>query len=153
MHYVRGMKNTSFTAVMALFQAHDRIAERFSARLGSFHGLSLTETVMLLHLAGEPLHRLTRTDLAKRLHVSASTVTRMAAPLEKLGLLTREADARDARLAYVVLSAAGLEKAGDARSTLVQLAGDVFDNQWSADTVRGLSEALARLTGGAPRLH
>ena len=153
MHYVLGMTNTSYTAVMALFQARDRIAERFSARLGSFHGLSLTETIMLLHLADEPLHRLTRTDLAKRLHVSASTVTRMAAPLEKLGLLRREADARDARLAYVVLSPVGLEKAGDARQTLLQMASDVFDKPWSADQVSGLSDALIRLTGGAPRLQ
>jgi len=51
--------------------------------------------------------RLSRIDLAKRLCVSASTVTRATLLSEKIGLVGRKSDKRDARLSYVVLTAAG----------------------------------------------
>ena len=86
--------NTSFIAVANLLRAQALIQERFTGELGSVHGLALTEALLLMHLERAPLHRLTRVELAKRLHASPSTVTRMAAPMEKTGLVVRQPDAR-----------------------------------------------------------
>ena len=102
--YWARMSDHSLTAVMHLLLAYGRLEERFSGELGAVHGLALKEALLLMHLVRAPRERLSRIDLAKRLNASPSTITRMAIPLEKLGLIGREADARDARLAYVVFT-------------------------------------------------
>ncbi len=144
------MKDTSFSAVMHLLRAHALLQEKFAGTLGSVHGLALNEVLLLMHLERAPMQRLSRIDLAKRLSVSASTVTRMAAPLEKLRLVGREADARDARLAYVVLSKAGVRLVTDARQTLEQLAADVFKDRWTEAEIQQLAKLLGRMTASQP---
>ena len=94
--------------------------------------------------------RLSRIDLAKRLHVSASTVTRMTQPLEKLGMVGRQADPRDARLAYVVLTPAGQRLAKDARATLERWPSDLFRDRWTKQEIATLAGLLGRLTAGLP---
>ncbi len=140
------MSNAAFPAVMHLLRVQAVLEERFSGELGSVHGLSLKEALLLMHLQSAPLSRLSRVELSKRLYVSPSTVTRMAAPLEKTGRVTREVDPRDARLAYVTLSADGLQVISEAKRTLVRLAGEVFKDRWADGEILNLSNLLARLT-------
>jgi DNA-binding MarR family transcriptional regulator len=144
------MSNTSFSAVMNLLRIHAQLTERFGAALGSIHGLALNEVLLLMHLERVPGQRLSRVDLARRLSVSPSTVTRMAAPLEKLRLVGREADKRDARLAYVVLTAAGQRLVGDARNTLEELSAEVFKDRWTEGEISSLNKLLARITAAQP---
>ena len=150
MAYIAGMSNTSFSAVMNLLRIHARLAERFAGALGSVHGLALNEVLLLMHLERAPGQRLSRIDLARRLSVSPSTVTRMAAPLEKLRLVGREADKRDARLAYVVLTSAGQRLVGDARATLEELSAEVFKDRWTEAEISSLNKLLARITAAQP---
>lgn len=103
-----------------------------------------------MHLEQAPLHRLSRVELAKRMHISASTVTRMAAPLEKIGVVSRQADNRDARLAFVVLTASGLEKVKEARFTFAKQASYVFRDRWLDEDLEQLSSLLHRLIADAP---
>jgi DNA-binding MarR family transcriptional regulator len=142
------MSKTPFTTVISLLRAQALIQERFSGELGSVHGLALNEALLLMHLEKAPLRRLTRVDLAKRLHASPSTVTRMAAPMEKIGLVARQADPRDARLAYVVLTEAGLTLVGDVRKTLERRSSELFRDRWSDAEVASLAKLLGRLTAG-----
>ena len=144
------MSNASFSAVMNLLRIHSRLAERFGSALGSIHGLALNETLLLMHLERAPGQRLSRIDLARRLSVSPSTVTRMAAPLEKLRLVGREADKRDARLAYVTLTAAGERLVGDARNTLEELSAEVFKDRWTEAEISSLNKLLSRITAAQP---
>src|SRR5437867_706498 len=92
---------------LAVAKAQATLARRFDGRLGTFHGLSFGDFIILLHLAGAPSGRLRRVDLAAHLGVTASAVTRTLIPLEKIGLVTRRPDARDARVGYAVLTKAG----------------------------------------------
>jgi DNA-binding MarR family transcriptional regulator len=142
------MSKTPFTTVINLLRAQALVQERFSGELGSVHGLALNEALLLMHLEKAPLRRLTRVDLAKRLHASPSTVTRMAAPMEKIGLVARQADPRDARLAYVVLTEAGLTLVGDVRKTLERRSAELFRDRWSDAEVASLAKLLGRLTAG-----
>lgn len=103
-----------------------------------------------LHLERATLHRLSRTDLAKRMNVNASTITRMTAPLEKIGLVTRKSDKRDARLAFVVLAKAGLKRVNEARATFVKQSGYVFRDRWTEEELKLLSGLLHRLTADTP---
>ena len=60
-----------------------------------------------MHLERAPKTRLSRIDLAKRLHVSASTVTRNRSRSRSWAWSAGRPTPRDARLAYVVLTPAG----------------------------------------------
>ena len=144
------MTTPTYAAVMHLLQAHAGIAERFGRSLGSIHGLGLNEMLLLMYLERAPLNRLSRVDLARRLSVSPSTVTRMTAPLEKIGMVGRETNPRDARLAYVVLTEAGHRAVVDARASLEQLAAGVFRDRWTEEEIATLASLLARLTVGQP---
>jgi DNA-binding MarR family transcriptional regulator len=62
----------------------------------------------------------------------------------------READARDARLAYVVLTKAGQRLVGEARQTLEQLSAELFKDRWSASEIEQLDKLLARITASLP---
>jgi DNA-binding MarR family transcriptional regulator len=142
------MSKAPFTAVINLLRAQALLQERFAGELGSVHGLALNEALLLMHLEKAPLRRLTRVDLAKRLHASPSTVTRMAAPMEKTGLISRQSDPRDARLAYVVLTEAGLTLVGDVRKTIERRSAELFRDRWSDSEIASLAKMLGRLTAG-----
>ena len=144
------MSGASLSSVLALLRAHARIEEQFGNALGSIHGLALKELLLMMHLATAPKTRLSRIELARRLHVSASTVTRMTAPMEKLGMVGRQADPRDARLAYVVLTGAGQRLVKDARATLERSAEGLFRDRWSKPEITTLADLLGRLTAGLP---
>lgn len=146
--YIVAMSDAPFAAVLNLLDAHARLEERFAGALGSVHGLALKEVLLMMHLERAPLRRLSRVDLARRLHVSPSTVTRLANPLEKLHRVGREPDPRDARLTYVVLTDAGQQLLTDARATLERMAADAFRDRWSNQEIATLAGLLGRLTDG-----
>jgi DNA-binding MarR family transcriptional regulator len=144
------MNDLCLTNTLRLLQSADQIKARLSGDFASVHGLSVNEVFLLMHLERAPLHRLSRVELAKRMHVSASTVTRMAAPVEKIGVVARQTDERDARLAFVVLTESGLEKVHEARVTFTKQAGYVFRDRWTEGDLEQLSGLLHRLIADAP---
>lgn len=81
------------------------IARRFDS-LGA-HGLGLNDFVILYLLSSSPQGKMRRIDLAEKTGLTASGVTRLLNPLEKIGLVAREANERDARVSYVVITANG----------------------------------------------
>lgn len=143
------MEDSRVTNALRLLQSADDIRARLAGEFSAVHGLSVNEFFLLMHLDHAPAHRLSRVELAKRMYVSASTVTRMVAPMEKLGMVDREADARDARLAFVVLSDAGRRKLSEARETFAKQAGYVFEDRWDEDDLTQLSKLLSRLVAGS----
>ncbi len=144
------MANPSLAAILRLFRAQSFVEARVDPGLGAVHGLALRELMFLMQLDQAPLNRLRRVDLANRLNVSQSTVTRLALPLEKLGFVKREADPRDARVGYVVLTKAGRQRVAEARLTLERMAADIFRDRWSADEIAALASLLGRFTAALP---
>ncbi|MEM8837178.1 MAG: MarR family transcriptional regulator [Pseudomonadota bacterium] len=142
------MTDLPTTNALRILQSADEIRARLAGEFSSVHGISVNEFLMLLHLEKAPKHRLARVELAKRMHVSASTITRMAAPLEKIGLLARDADERDARLSFVVLTDAAHTKLSEAKATFAKQAGYVFQDRWGEDELGQLSGFLERLLAG-----
>ncbi|MBL8572014.1 MAG: MarR family transcriptional regulator [Phreatobacter sp.] len=144
------MSHASFAAVLHLLRAHSLLEERFAGELASIHGLALKDALLLMHLARAPLMRLSRVDLARRLNASPSTITRTCLPLEKLGLVGREDDQRDARLSYVVLTEAGRARVAEAEATLRHKSADLFSDRWNEAEIATLADLLGRLTAGQP---
>jgi len=142
------MTDVNTTNALRLLQVADDFRAGLSGEFSAVHGISVNEFFLLLHLERAPANRLSRVEMAKRMHVSASTITRMAAPMEKIGLVGREVDERDARLVFVVATQAGREKLADALATFAKRSGYLFDDRWADDEVERFSLLLNRLTAG-----
>ncbi|MCF8262154.1 MAG: MarR family transcriptional regulator [Melioribacteraceae bacterium] len=71
------------------------------------HGISFTEYLIMHRLNGAPQKTMRRIDLAESVGLSASGVTRLIAPMEKIKLVEKEANPRDARVSLVKLSKPG----------------------------------------------
>ena len=105
----------SLKFVMNLSRLQAALSRRFN-RL-SIHGISLTDFMILSLLDQAAGRKLRRIDLAESVGLTASGITRMLLPLEKIGLVEREASERDARVSYVVLTAAGKDLYEHAKDT------------------------------------
>ena len=144
------MENIALTTVLTLLRAQSHLQGRFANELGGVHGLSVNELLLLMHLERAPGHRLRRVDLAARLDLSQSGVTRMLAPMEKLGWVERAADSRDARVGYVVLRKAGLRLVQEGTRTLTAQAEALFGEQWNEKEIAALRRLLGRLIANLP---
>src|SRR5271165_4797978 len=99
---------------------------RADTELGGAHGLGLSDFAALHHLAEAPGARLRRVDLARRLALTPSGVTRLLAPLERRGIVAREADGNDARATYAVLTRSGKSLVKDATATVSAIAESIL---------------------------
>ena len=145
-----GMNTLALNAVLRLIRAQSHLQNRFAAELGGVHGLSVNELMLLMHLDQAAGGRLRRVDLAERLDLSQSGVTRMLAPMEKVGWVGRAEDPRDGRVGYVVLTAAGRRLAKEGVKTLAQQATTLFGDLWTDKELETLARLLGRLTANLP---
>jgi len=136
------------TNALRLLHVADDFRAGLSGEFAAVHGISVNEFLLLLHLERSAANRLPRVELARRMHVSASTITRMAAPMEKVGLTDREVDERDARLVFVVATPAGREKLSEALSTFSKRAGYLFGDRSEDEEMEQFAAMLRRLIGG-----
>ena len=142
------MTDLHTTTALRLLQVADDFRAGLSGEFSAVHGISVNEFLLLLHLERSAANKLPRVDLARRMHVSASTITRMAAPMEKVGLIDREADERDARLVFVVATKAGRAKLSEALSTFSKRADYLFDDRCEDEEVDQFASVLRRLIAG-----
>lgn len=137
------MLTTGTDFCLRLARAHAVLLRRFDNALGSQHGISFSDFQLLNHLARAPGGRLRRVDLAERVGLTASGVTRTLLPLEKIGLVTRQSDPRDARVGFAVITNAGQEMVLNA-TAVVDLV--------SREAIRGIAPAqvadMAAILGG-----
>ncbi len=85
-----------------------------------------------------------RVDLAEKIGLTASGITRLLAPMEKIGLIQREPDARDARVSFVMLAPGGKRLLSE-RLERAELLADEVIPATIAEEVRPLSEVLTKL--------
>jgi len=91
-------------------QAHARVTRRLDEELRAEHDLSLAEYDALLSIAEAPDRRIRMRQLADRVILSKSGVTRLIDRLVLDGLVQRDACLSDARGAEAVLTPAGLDR-------------------------------------------
>ena len=134
---------TSTDFCLRLARAEAVLVRRFDNALGSHHGISFSDFQLLNHLARAPGARLRRVDLADRVGLTASGVTRTLLPLEKIGLITRQSDPRDARVGFAAITDAGYEMVVNATAVV---------NLVSREAIRGIDPsqvaAMAAILGG-----
>jgi len=103
------------------------VVKRLDANL-SIHGVSFSEYQVLHHLACSAAGALPRVELARLVGLTPSGVTRMLAPMEKIGLIKKGSHARDVRMSLVKLPKAGEIKYQDTTTTVGQVADSFVES-------------------------
>jgi DNA-binding MarR family transcriptional regulator len=136
----------SLEFTLRLARAQATLVRRLDQVLGGYHGISFSDFMLLHYLGRAPGGRLRRVDLAERQGLTASGVTRSLLPLEKIGLVERQQDPRDARVAYAAITDTGRELLNNAVTVANQISKDLLRNcpQGQFDE---LSNALALIAG------
>lgn len=131
---------------LRLTRAYAVLTRRMDNALSSVHGLSFSDFMVLYHLHHAAGGRLRRIELAERLGLTASGVTRTLLPLEKLGLVAREPDPRDARVGYAVLTRAGQRLFSNALVSAEAICHEATQ-MVAADKINVFSQLLGQLAG------
>ena len=105
-----GLTSAESTAWRGFLRAHATVVRSLEGDLQAEHELPLASYDVLVQLSEAPDRRLRMTELADRVLLSRSGLTRLADRLEREGLLTREPCPSDARGTLAVLTDAGLER-------------------------------------------
>ena len=134
----------SLKLIMNLAKVNSLLSRRFDSL--SAHGISFSDFMILFLLGQAPGGKMRRVYLADRIGLTSSGVTRMLVPMEKIGLVKREANERDARVSYVVLTATGRSIFEEAMVTAVFQAKDIIPPA-KVKKVSDLSDLLAELGG------
>jgi DNA-binding MarR family transcriptional regulator len=105
-------KNVEAGLVISLISLQSTIQKRVGRAL-SVHGIGVSEYLVLNQLYMAPTQTIRRSDLAE---------------LEKIGLVKKEENLRDARVSLVTLSTAGKQVYEDAQVSFAQASVSLFES-------------------------
>jgi len=128
-----------------LVRGHSAAVGAINARLVADHALTINDFECLLTLARAEDRRMRRVDLAERLILTASGVTRLLDGLEKEGWVDRASCATDRRVVYAVLTDEGLAKLREASETHIADLRAYFETRYSSEELEQLAALLGRL--------
>lgn len=100
-----------------LVAVHARLSVQLEADLVADHGLPLVEYEVLVQLLDAPGQRLRMTELADRVVLSRSGITRLVDRMEREGLVLRATCDEDGRGTYAVLTDSGTARLRQASGT------------------------------------
>lgn len=103
--------STQLDFFLSLSKTQSVLTRKFDNHLG---GLGLSEFMILFNLSQAENQKMRRIDLAEKVGLTASGVTRLLLPMEKIGLVKKEVNKDDARVSYVVLASGGKTKLEEA---------------------------------------
>jgi DNA-binding MarR family transcriptional regulator len=130
---------------VAFLRAHAAITRELSAQLQREHGLTLNDYEVLLHLSHADGGRMRRVDLAERVVLTASGITRLLEGLERSGFVCKETCPSDARVSYAKLTDEGAAKLRAAAETHLRGVDELFLARYSEPELATLAELLGRL--------
>src|ERR1700693_5695072 len=113
--------------------------------LQAAHGLSLGDYEVLVHLSEAPAAAIRMSELAGRLHLSPSGITRRIDGLVKGGLVERRRCPSDRRGSNAVLTDLGLQALRDAAPTHVRGVREYFIDRLDERQLAQLASALSRI--------
>lgn len=127
---------------LSIIKAQYIISKKFDKL--HIHGLGLSDYMLLHILSNSPNKQCRRIDLAEQLGITASGITRLLAPMEKIGVVERLANERDARVSFVVITQSGERIYNEAKITAEEIAVDLFSSV-KKKSKTGLMDALQEL--------
>ncbi|MFI7707104.1 MarR family winged helix-turn-helix transcriptional regulator [Nonomuraea sp. NPDC049480] len=134
-----------------LQRAQVRITRQLEAELLVAHDLPLAWYEVLMQLAEAPERRLRMNDLADRVLLSRSGLTRLIDRLQRDGLVSREACADDARGLFAVLTDRGSARLAEATPTYLRGIRTQFLDMLATGEIAQIRGMLGKLDlSGAP---
>lgn len=128
---------SSISHTLSFFISLSRIetvlSRRLDARLG---GLGWSDFLILYALSTAEGQRMRRVDLAVTIGLTASGITRLLLPMEKVGLVRREAHDGDARVSYVALAPGGEARLSEAITRAEEFCSDIIHTAESVEVER-----------------
>lgn len=134
------------SAWKALLRAHATTVGRIEAKLATSGNIPLVEYDVLLELNNAPEGKLRMADLAQRVVLSRSGLTRLVDRLEKLGYLRREATVTDRRGMQAVLTEAGRAALKAAWPMYAEGIREFFTRYLREEEAQQLAELLSRVS-------
>jgi DNA-binding MarR family transcriptional regulator len=111
------LSREELAAWRGLLRVHAALTRELDAELAAAHDLPLSSYEVLVYLHGAPNGRMRMSDLAERVVLSRSGLTRLVDRLERAGMLERRDCPDDARGYFAVITAAGRRAFREARGT------------------------------------
>jgi DNA-binding MarR family transcriptional regulator len=141
--------DTGMTAWRAFLHAHAAIMRRLESDLDADQNLSLADFDVLTQLSTAPDDGLRMSDLADRVLLSRSGMTRRVDRLEAAGLVQRRGCDADRRGAYAVLTASGERRLEAALPTHFRGVDEHFLDQLAPDEMACIADCMGRLAAHA----
>ncbi len=143
------LSDLELDAWQALLHAHHQITRVLDAELRAEHGVSWGDYDVLLRLARAVGNRLRMSELAERVMISPSGLTRVVDGLVGDGFVERErgGDPDDARVVYARLTDTGRECVKRAAKTHLRGVREHFTGRLSERQLRQVATALQVITG------
>jgi DNA-binding MarR family transcriptional regulator len=142
---VTDLRSIELEAWINFLRAHAAVTRQFNAELLATHALTINDFDVLAQLSFAPEQALKRVDLAERVLLTPSGITRLLKGLEEAGWISNRPCAEDARVTYAVLTPAGRKKLEQARKTHVASVRALFSERFDHDELETLASLLERL--------
>src|SRR4051812_38331751 len=132
-----------------LLRVHTALVKELDAELAEAHDLPLTSYEVLITLESAPDRKRRMAELADRVLLSRSGMTRLVDRLEREGLLMRDTCTDDGRGCYAVLTEKGADLLAQARPTHLDGVRERFLRHFSQDELVMLASMWERVLPGA----
>jgi DNA-binding MarR family transcriptional regulator len=143
------LTDRELAAWKGMLAAHSRLVHELDAELERDHGIPLSSYEVLMNLADADGNRLRMGELADRLLLSRSGISRLADRLEKQGLIERARCDDDGRGYFAKLTEPGRRLVAEARPEHLAGVRRHFLDRLSPDEVDALGAIWNRLNGGS----
>src|SRR5688500_11194429 len=137
--------DSRLAAWSTFLRAHARVVRELERELQADQDLALTDYDVLVQLAAADDRRMRMSDLADRLLLSRSGVTRLVDRLVAEGLVERVSCDTDRRGLWAALTDAGLARLRSAAPTHLRGVSEHFLDRLSPDELAAMRGILARL--------
>lgn len=141
------LSDDEMRAWQGLLHAHEEVVRALDAELRERHGISFGAYDVLVRLARVADGTLRMTELAERVMVPPSSLTRKVDRLVVDGLVERNRSTRDSRLMLVRLTARGRALVRRAATTHLRGIREQFTGRLSPRQLQALADALEVITG------
>jgi DNA-binding MarR family transcriptional regulator len=142
---VKWLSEPEMAAWRSLLHATTGLIATLDNELQAGHGLSFGDYEVLVHLSEAPDHAIRMSELATRLRLSPSGITRRIDGLVKTGLVERSPCPNDRRGSNAVLTALGDETLRAAAPTHVRGVREHFLDRLSDRQLADLTSALSSI--------
>jgi DNA-binding MarR family transcriptional regulator len=143
----RSLREPELRAWQALLHAHHDLTRKLDAELRAEHGISFDAYDVLLRLANAPEHALRMTELAGRVMVAPSTLTRRVDRLVQQGYVERDRIAHDSRAILARLTPTGERALRRAALTHLRGIREHYTGRLSDEQLREVASGLEIIAG------